>query len=128
MMMSSGYDYYDRDVCACGCRTPVAYDGLEPRFASAACRARWVERLAIRPDAEVATVPVVLDVRPQDPPPSPEPVAVEEVAEVQSEFAQRVAVASEVEAVLQTASSGMSVRPSSRSVRKFLAGIVRKVR
>lgn len=125
MMMSNGDDYYDPDACACGCGTPVAYNGLEPRFASAACRARWVARLAIGPDAE--PVPMVLDARPQDPPPAAAPVAVEEVAEVRSEFAQRVAVAPQVEAVLQAAPSGMSVRPSSRSVRRFLAGIVRKV-
>lgn len=126
MLSYSSNDTHDRDTCACGCRTRVAYDGLEPRFASAACRARWVARLAIGPDVE--PVSAVLDARPQDPPPAAAPVAVEEVAEVQTEFAQRVVVAPQVEALLHPAPSQLVVRPRQRSLWRLLTGAVRKVR
>lgn len=125
MMGANGFGYYDSDACACGCKAPVAYEGLEPRFASAACRARWVARLAIGPDAQA--VPAALDARPQGPPPAAAPVADEEVIEVRAEFAQRVTVAPQVEAVL-SAPSGMLVRPRPGALLKFLWRAARKVR
>lgn len=121
-MSYGGFGDYDRNTCACGCKARVAYEGLEPRFASTTCRSRWVARLAIGPDAGPA--PVVLDVRSQDPPQPAPPVAIEEVAEVQAEFAQRVTVAPQVEAAL----SGMLVRPRPGALLKFLLRVARKVR
>lgn len=121
-----GFGVYDRDTCACGCKTRVAYNGLEPRFASTACRARWVAQRAIDPDAKAA--PAVLDARPQAQPPTADPVPAEEVAEVRAEFAQRVAVAPQVEAVREAAPSGMWVQPGPRSLMRLLRGLTRKVR
>lgn len=122
MLSFGSKDTHDRDLCACGCRTPVAYDGLEPRFASGACRARWVDKWAIGP---CEPEPAALDDGPQSVPPPADPVPVEEVAEVQAEFAQRVVAAPKVEAALSAPS--MWVQPSPRSVWKTLRGLARKV-
>ena len=119
------YEYYDRDLCACGCKTKVPYEGLEPRFASAACRGRWVEKWAIGPREPETTE---LDARPQTPPPPVEPVPAEEVAEVQAEFAQRVTVAPLADAVLTPPPSGMLVRSRPGALLKFLLRTARKVR
>jgi hypothetical protein len=116
---------HDPDLCACGCGMPVAYDGLEPRFALGACRTRWVAQWAIGPDAGPAAM--ALDTRPQDPLPAADPVAVEEVAEVRAEFAQRVAVAPQVEAVREASPSGMWVQPGPRSLMRLLRGLARRV-
>jgi hypothetical protein len=98
--------------CGCGCRTPVADEGLHPRFATTQCRARWRRQWAI--DADPADV-VLLDDEPQEPPPASAPVPVEEVAETRAEFAERIAVAPQVEEALRPAAAGMFVRPRPRA-------------
>lgn len=130
MLPYSSKDTHDRDTCACGCGRRVAYNGLEPRFAMTTCRTRWIDRLAIRPcDTDEDEPPLAgLDTKPQDPPPPAAPVPAEDVAEVQAEFAQRVAVAEQVESVLDAPPPWMWVQPRSRSLWKALAGVVRRVR
>lgn len=114
MLSFTAYEEHDPDLCACGCKTPVAYNGLEPRFASGACRTRWVDKWAIKP---CEPEPVALDDGPQEPPPAePDAVPVEEVAETQAEFARRIAVAPQVEVALQAAPTGIEVRPRARSL------------
>lgn len=71
---------------------------------------------------------MVLDARPQDPPPVAAPVAAEEVAAAQTEFAQRVTVVPQVEAALETSPSGMWVQPGPRLLGRLLKGLTRKVR
>jgi hypothetical protein len=131
-MRANGFGEYDDNTCACGCRAKVAHNGLEPRFATTACRTRWVDRLTIGPCGEPESAPerapAGLDARPQNPPPPPVPVAVEEVAEVQTEFAHRVATAPQLEVLLETPPPGMWVQPRSRSLWQLLTGAVRRVR
>lgn len=116
------------DSCDCGCGN-WARPGLRPRFAGGSCRERWIKALAIhdQPASGLPREPLALDDRPQAPPPPAVPVVSEEVAAVRAEFAQRVTVAPQVEAVL-SAPSGMLVRPRPGALLKFLLRAARKVR
>jgi len=120
----SNFTKHDPGLCACGCETPVDNDGLAPRFADGACRRRWTEQWAIGPGKAER---VVLDDGSQDPPPPAVPVAAEEAVQVRAEFAQRITVAPQADAVIGSAPSGMWVQPQSRSLWKALTSAVRKV-
>ncbi|MFJ5984239.1 hypothetical protein [Lentzea sp. NPDC092896] len=116
---------HNPDLCACGCKTPVKDNGLTPRYATPTCRDRWAAARTPRPSDVVESD--LLDDGPQEPPPPSEPVGVEEVAEVQQEFAERVIVAPEAEEALRAAPSGMQVQPRSKSLWKALRHGGRKV-
>lgn len=124
MLSFGSNDTHDRDTCACGCGN-LARPGLQPRFAGGSCRQRWIDKLAIHDQAP----PEALDDGPQQPPPSAAPVPVEEVAEVQTEFAQRVTVAPQLEETLTrtSAPSGMWVPPGPGALWKLLTRRRRKV-
>ncbi len=126
MLPHSRYTEHDRNLCACGCGVPVKDTGVVPRYATEACRARWVERM--NPALSTEPGEPLLDEGPQGPPPQPAPVPAEEIAEVQAEFAQRIVAAPQVEAVLRAAPSGMLVPPTRRSLLGLLLGRPRKVR
>lgn len=112
------------DTCDCGCGNR-ARPGLRPRFAGASCRQRWIDKLAIHDRPTPGTAK--LDRGPQELPPPADPIPVQEVAEVQAEFAQRVTVAPAVETMLESAPSGTWVQPRPRSLWKTLRGLARRV-
>lgn len=114
--MSNVYGYYDRKLCACGCGTRVDPGELVPAYASTECRARWAAAMTLQPGGE----PGKLESRPQALPPLAAPVPVEEVAEVQTEFAQRLTITPQVESALHVVPSGLEVRPRRRSLWKAL--------
>jgi len=114
---------HNPELCACGCGVRVPASELKPRFASTVCRSRWVQQWALDPDGVEAAA--VLDDRPQDLPPPAVPVSVEEVAEAQAEFAERVAVAPQADAVLQAVP--LRVRPRARLMWELIAKRRRKV-
>lgn len=117
------------DTCDCGCGNR-ARPGLRPRFVDGFCRDRWIKALSLhgQPAPDVVHEAVALDAGPQGPPPAAAPVPAEEIAEVQTEFAQRVTAAPAVEVVLESAPSGMWVQPRRGSLWKLLTSAMRKVR
>ncbi|GHH57498.1 hypothetical protein [Lentzea cavernae] len=116
---------YNPDLCACGCKTPVEDNGLTPRYATATCRERWAAVRMLRPEDHVE--PELLDEHPQPPPPAAEPIAVEEVAQVQQEFAERVIAEPDAGPVRPAVPPGMPVPPRSTSLREAFRQGTRRV-